>query len=68
MIAPAHADVLDQLRVASTGAFSFTIKPASPLPAAPQESVNRGPLSAKPMRPLHRAGSVRSELLLAGDD
>ncbi len=44
----AHADVLDQLRVASTGPFTFTISPASSLPAAPRDSVNLAPLSAKP--------------------
>ena len=48
MAVPAHADMLDQLRMASTGPFTFTITPASPLPAAPRDSVNLAPLSAKP--------------------
>jgi hypothetical protein len=49
MTVPAHADVLDQLRMASTGGpFTFTISPASPLPAVPRDPVNSAPLSAKP--------------------
>lgn len=44
---PAHADV-DQLRMASTGPFTFIITPASPLPAVPQQPVNRAPLDASP--------------------
>ncbi len=51
VIAPAHADMLDQLRMAAAEPFTFSITPASPLPAAPQEPVNRAPLSAKPAAP-----------------
>lgn len=61
MVAPAQADILDQFRMASTGPFTFTIKPASSLPASPQEPVNREPLKAKPPAPPEAAAAPNDE-------